>query len=196
MRLLKFVSVTTTLFALTACGQASLGIASATAAPTRPSSPATQTPSAGLTPTLAPIELTFETATYRDATLGFELDYPVEWEPPTLVEKQPRGDIVQAKMDGQVMLDIVTLRWDPKNDLPAYIQVREQAFKDSGFTILEKEQVSLGEDWNGVGYKMETATGEQAYFFFASIGAQYLQLSGSGDLDRLTEIASTIRLTN
>lgn len=97
-------------------------------------------------------------------------------------------------MGGEVMLDIVTLRWDPVDDLQAFVEVREQAFESSGIQILDKREVELSENWNGIEYKVESIEGEQAYFFFTAIGDRYLQLSGSGDLDRLAEIASTVRL--
>jgi hypothetical protein len=35
--------------------------------------------------------------------------------------------------------------------------------------------------------------GAQGYFFFTTLGDNYLVLSGSGDLDLLAEIARTVR---
>jgi hypothetical protein len=128
--------------------------------------------------------------------LGFALEYPAEWDAPVVVEQQSRGSVVQASMDGKAMLDIVTLRWDPVNNLEAFVEVREQAFEGSGITILDKQEVALADNWIGIGYRVESIEGEQAYLFFTPIGDHYLQLSGSGDLDKLAEIAATIRTIN
>lgn len=195
MRLSKPVFIAMMAFIFAACGQVSVGIAMATA--TNQPEPISPTPSPlpSDTPTLPSLELSFQAETYRDDALGFELDYPAEWDAPVLVEQQARGRIVQARMDEQVMMDIVTLRWDPPEDLGAFLSVREQAFEGSGFTMLDKKVINLTEGWDGVEYKVETLTGEQAYFFFTTMGNRYLQLSGSGDIDLLAEIASTVRKT-
>ncbi len=199
-RPIEITTLTLAALIIAACGQASIGSLPENAPSTSPATPTLPAPTATAQPEVsaAPssVELTFEAETYRDEALGFELDYPAEWDAPGLFERQSRGSIVQASMDGQVVLDIVTLQWDPEDDLRAYTEMREQAFEGSGFTILEKKEVMLEEGWEGFGYKIETVEGEQAYFFFTTIYDRYLQLSGSGDLDQLAEIASTLRTIN
>lgn len=199
MRRLKLTVLALAAAMVTACGQVAIGtlteVATATSAASPPTPVPSTTPTEQAISTPAIVKLTFKAQTYRDEASGFELDYPDGWDPPQLLERQARGSIVQASLNGQVMLDIVTLQWDPANDLEAYTEVRERAFEGSGFTILGKEQVGLGEDWRGLEYRVETLNGDQAYFFFTTLGDQYLQLSGSGDLDQLAAIASTVRRT-
>ena len=194
MRLIRVASIVGGLLLVVACGQMDVGVDAIVVAPTRTSSPATSTSLPPGTSTPAVVAPSFDARTYRDEAVGFELDYPASWDAPELVEKQSRGNIVQARMNGQVTLDIITLLWDPKNDLAAYVDVREQAFEGSGFKILEKRELALADSLQGISYTIETLEGEQAYFFFTAIGDRYLQLSGSGDLDLLAEIASTVRL--
>jgi hypothetical protein len=156
--------------------------------PTRPSPTETAVPEATPTPSV----LAFEAATYVDETAGFQLDHPAAWES-VFMEGQARGEIVQLMLDGEPQMDVVTLQWDPKDDLDAYLQVRETAFESSRFTTLSKEELTLVGGWRGVAYRIETVDGKPAFFFIAAIGDSYLQLSGSGDADLLTEIASTVR---
>lgn len=156
--------------------------------PTQPSPTETAAPASTSTPS-GP---SFEAATYRDEVAGFQLDHPATWEA-AFMEAQARGEIVQLMLDGESQMDVATLRWDPKDDLDAYLQVRETAFESSGYTTLSREELSLDGGWRGVAYRIETVDGKPAFFFIAAIGDLYLQLSGSGDAQLFTEIASTVR---
>lgn len=193
MRSVQLVVFPLLVFLLSGCGEAGIGIATLAPAddPATPEPTFTVQPPA--TPTPPPAAFSFEPATYQDDTLGFELKYPAIWEVPVLFEEQSRGTIMQASMNGEVQMDIVTLRWDPVNDLPAFLEVREQAFDGSGFTILARDEIALAQDWHGVGYTIETSSGDRAYFFFTPVADRYLQLSGSGDIGLLAEIAASVR---
>jgi hypothetical protein len=138
--------------------------------------------------------ISFEAATYRGESAGFELDYPAAWSLPDQVEQGSRGSIVQISESGEPRLDIVVLRWDPTSDLNAFIDVRKQAWNASGINILSQEELKLAKGHRAVRFVVQGQDGEQAFFFFTTVGERYLQLSGSGNLDLLAEIAQTVRL--
>lgn len=139
--------------------------------------------------------LSFEAATYRDETLGFEFDYPAAWtvSDPVLLEN---GDtLVQfAAPDGTIMTFIVHL-WQPVNDLNAYVEHRMETWSVSTMTILSQDPMTLAGDRSGVRFMIQTAASEQTFFFFTSFGDRYLELNGLGDPALLAEIALTVRPT-
>jgi hypothetical protein len=135
----------------------------------------------------------FEAATYRDEEAGFELDYPAAWDAPVPVQAGERGSVVQFSAANQPLLDVAVLRWDPKYDLAAYSANRELAWDASGIAIVSQETFTLADGREAARYIVESQTGELAFFFFTTVGDRYLQLSGSGDLDTLIEVAATVR---
>ena len=165
----------------------------ATVQPTEPSPTATPPPTE--TPTSTPsAQLSFEPATYVSESAGFELDYPASWTPSGEVALGDRGSGVQFTSGGEPVLDITILRWDPVNDLAAFVDSRKQAWQASGFTILSEDELTLEGDHKAKAFVVQTPTGEQAFFLYTTLGDRYLQLSGNRDLDLLREVAGTLRV--
>ncbi|HMN28398.1 MAG TPA: hypothetical protein PKE45_09615 [Caldilineaceae bacterium] len=170
---------------------------------------ATAAPSA--TPEPAPPEqvLSFVAATYRDETAGFELSYPETW---TLDDVDPAvkgagrgyyaqltswphapGELPEVNPPGSSRLDIVVQQWDPKNDLPAFIDVRKIAWEASGFTLVAETEHSLPDGRAAAQFIVQTAEGEQVYFLFSANEEIYVIVSGTGDLALLEEIGQSLR---
>jgi hypothetical protein len=151
------------------------------------------------------VPMSFEAATYKDESAGFELDYPSFWtaDPPqvggdrgyfaqlTSWERTP-GELPEDIPDGGTILSVNVLLWDPKNALDAYIDVRKQAWAASGFEILSEEEWTLAGEWRAFQFRIQTPE-DESFFLITTIGERYLVLSGSGDLDLLAEIARTLR---
>ena len=171
---------------------------SATAEPPGPTQPA---------PTEAPTP-SFEPATYQNDLAGFAFDYPASWTVgPT--QQQSRGGITSFTSwsrpadvlpdetpPGETRLDVTVQLWDPKGDLEAFLGQRRGAWAASGSTVVEEKQWTLGEDGRpAASFVVQGSDGAQAYFFFTTLGDDYLVLSGSGDLALLAEIAGTVRPT-
>ena len=90
-------------------------------------------------------------------------------------------------------MDVTVQLWDPKGDLPAFINQRMLAWEASGIAIAAEESWTLSDSRPARAFVVSGADGAQAYFFFTTIGDDYLVLSGSGDLALLAEIAHTVR---
>lgn len=184
---------------LTACASSSALVdepnISPSLSPTTP--PATTKPIEMPSPTLAelptPTSISFDWAVYRDEVSGFELQYPSSWTLPEGGELGSRGSIKQLSEEGEPRLDIVVLQWDPKNDLNAFVDARKQAWSASGFTLLSEEQITLQDGHPAASFEIDTLEGDQAFFFFTSLGDRYLQLSGSGDMALLPQVSRTVR---
>ena len=172
-------------------------VASATARTPLPTEPS---------PTDAP-DLSFESATYQDDIAGFAFDYPAHW----IVgpsQQQSRGgftaftswtrpaDILPDETPpGETRMDALVQLWDPKGDLEAFIVQRQTAWQASGIAVLDERRWSLEDGRTAVSFVVEGSDGAQGYFFFTTVGDDYLVLSGSGDLALLAEIAGTVRRT-
>lgn len=137
--------------------------------------------------------VSFEAATYRNESAGFELDYPATW---TYVEDiyGDRGSGAQFTSSGEIVMSATVYLWDPTNDLDAFVAVRKQAWSASGTTIVSEEEISLAGDHRAIRFVIQTQVGEQAFIMFTTIGERYLELAGSGDLNLLAEIAGTVRM--
>lgn len=190
---------------LAACSQA------VTPSPTVLPSPRVSTTSAP-TPTQVPSETpteaapAFVPATYRDDGAGFELDYPSSWtaDPPqvggdrgyfaqiTSWSRAP-GELPEYVPEGETILSINVLLWDPKNALDEFVATRKQGWEASGFEILQEEEWTLPGDWKAVKFVIQSPE-EPAFYLITTIGDRYLVLSGTGDLDTLSEIGGTLRL--
>jgi hypothetical protein len=155
-------------------------------------------------PTSTP-EFTFPISTYQDFTNGFELDYPANWsfDPG---EQHTRGSYVQffswawqpgdpleTIPEGETALSLVVQRWDPKNDLEAFITQRKLGWDSSGSLILTEERITLTGDRPAAQFIIQAADGVRAFFLLTTNGEDYLVISGSGDLDLLKNIAHTLR---
>ena len=153
--------------------------------------PTVEQPTA-LPPTEAP-SLSFESATYRDESAGFAFEYPAAWEVVDLGSLGDRGSGAQLVLNGEPQLNITLFLWDPKKDLSAWVAHRKEAWSASGFDILTEEELVLPGGERAARFVVQ-APDEQALFFFTPVGDRYLELSGTGDLDLLKEITSTVRL--
>jgi hypothetical protein len=148
-----------------------------------------------LVPTETPAEpkLSFKAVTYQDKDAGFAFEYPADWGV-GFQETQSRGYVMQLQDASGPRLDIVVLQWDPKGDLPAFLEVRKVAWESSGITIQEEQTVTLLNGQEAVYFVVEGNDGSQGFFFFTTLTDRYLQLSGSDDIALLMEVAQTVRV--
>ena len=133
------------------------------------------------------------------------LDYPAAWtaDAPQAggdrgyfaqITSWPRnpGELPEFVPEGGTILSITVLLWDPKNDLDAFITTRKEGWAASGYEILDEQESNLAGNWRAFRYEIQTPV-ETTLFLFTTIGDRYLVLSGSGDLDLLSEIVGTLR---
>jgi len=166
----------------------------AAAPPTAVPPTATPAPPAA-TATTAPLpQHPFEPATYRAESAGFELEYPASWTPSGETVLGDRGSAIQFAELGEPRLDATILSWEPVNDLAAFVDTRKQAWDASGFTVQSAEELVLEGDHKAASFVVQTPEGERVFFLLTPLGGRYLQLSGSGDIDLLKAIASTLRV--
>jgi hypothetical protein len=171
---------------------------------TAPSEAPTPTPLPEPTATVAPA-LSFEPATYTDPAARFEFDYPASW----VVgpnEQQSRGAITPFTSwsrptdafpgetpPGETRFDLTVQLWDPKGDLPAFLEQRRGAWDASGIRVVSEEDSTLSDGRPAASFVVEGSDGVRAFFFFTTAGQDYLVLSGDGNVDLLAEIARTVR---
>ncbi|RPI93296.1 MAG: hypothetical protein EHM40_10255 [Chloroflexi bacterium] len=144
----------------------------------------------------------FESQTYLDEKFGFAFEYPLGWtvaepmfsERATQVQflSSPELANIPTLPAGATRLSATVYRWDPKNDLAAYIAIRKTAWESSGFTILEEEQLVLELGLPAVQFTVQTPEAV-VVFLITAIGDQYLELSGEGDLELVKEIVQRVR---
>jgi hypothetical protein len=137
--------------------------------------------------------LSFAAATFRDEALGIEFEYPAAWTVTDLGQLGSRGSGAQFTEEGQPRLNLTLYRWDPTDDLDAYVEHRKQAWGSSGFSLLSEEELPLPGGSRAGRFVIETPDSIQALFFFTPLGDRYLELSGEGDIELLTEITGTVR---
>lgn len=168
------------------------------------STPAPAATAAPPTPTV-PAPLSFDPALYRNASAGFEFDYPSHWAVGP-DEQYSRGGITaftswerptdvlpDATPPGETRLDATVQLWEPTGDLEAFLAQRRGAWDGSGIAVISEESWTLDDGRAAAGFVVEGSDGAQAYFFLTTIGEKYLVLSGDGDLALLAEIAHTVR---
>jgi hypothetical protein len=170
------------------------------AMPTEAQTP-TPTPASAAVLTNTTTPLSFTPALYRDESAGFELDYPAEWtlDPSSQVGVRggqalllSPGTSAEAIAEGGTRVSIVTYLWDPKNDLDAWVTQRKTAWEASGFTTTREEIWQLADGRAAAIFVLETP--ELASFtLLTTIGDDYLQLTGEGDLALVEAIARTLR---
>lgn len=159
------------------------------------------------TATLAPVptqtQISFIPTTYRDEINDFQLDYPAGW---TLIpfeqigsragqaQVYSPGSTAETLIAGGTRFTISVYEWDPKNDLPAYVNQRKIAWDASGQKIISESEGVLLEGRKEMHFIVESPQKEQAFFLYATIGEKYLQIAGDGDLALIEEISRTMRL--
>jgi hypothetical protein len=166
--------------------------------------PATEPPVAEATSTV-PAGPSFEVATYRNETSGFEFDYPAGWYvgpdqqysrggiTPFTSWERPIDVLPDVTPPGETRFDATVQLWDPKGDLEAFVAQRMMAWDASGIVVASEESWTLSDGRPARAFVVTASDGAQGYFFFTTIGEDYLVLSGSGDLALLAEIAHTVR---
>jgi len=178
----------------------------ACAAPAQPTSVSLEPAPTVAEATAQPIEPSFEATTYQDAEGRFSLEYPASWQ---ILggESGPRGDYVQiASWDpgaagfeslppGESLLQMTVYQWDPKGDLAARIEMRRTAFNNSGITIAEESELAFEGGPAAVRMRL-VSSGEESIVYFFVLGDEYLEVSGSGDLELLDQIIQTFEYAN
>lgn len=148
-----------------------------------------------------PAQPSFAPATYRDEAAGFELDYPADWtlDPSSQIGVRGAqalllspGSSAEVVADGGARVGITSYIWDPKNDLDAWVEQRKTAWDASGFAITREEQWQLADGRTVQMYIVETPE-QPTLMLLTTIGEEYLQVSGEGDLTLAEEIARTLR---
>ena len=171
---------------------------SSPAAPTKiPTEIASVTPTEiipEITPTSTPAPLPFEAATFRSDPFGFEFDYPADWTVSNLGAIGSRGSAMQFLDGDRVAMQMTFYLWDPKYDLPAYIDQRQTAWAASDMTVLAEEDWLLEADHPAASFVIQGQGDDTAYFFYTTIADRYLELSGDEEIDLLATIAGTMRL--
>ena len=145
----------------------------------------------------------FESQTYVDETVGFALDYPAGWTTSesmvgdrgsqTLLLSAPEIAELAILPEGETRVAVTVYQWEPKNDLAAFVGVREAAWDASGFTILEEEDLVLELGLSAKQFVVQTPDGLVALFLFAAVGDQYVSISGEGDMTLVRDVASRLR---
>jgi subtilisin family serine protease len=132
-------------------------------------------------------------ATYRDEATGFEFDYPATWTTSALVALEGGETQVQFTAPDGATMSLIVHRWNPANDLNAYVAYRTESWLGAGMSVLLQEPMTLAGDRPGGRFVVQTTASEQTFFFFTAFGDSYLELNGLGDPTLLTNIASTVR---
>ena len=143
--------------------------------------------------------------TYRDEAYGFTFDYPAGWmlEPVSLGDRSPTAyqltswvhapGMVSAVPAGGTIMTIGIQHWDPKSDLDAFVAQRKSAWRASGLTIANEEEVILANGSRALA-GMVTEPGEgQGYFLFTLVGEDYLFATGDGEVLLLASVARSLR---
>jgi hypothetical protein len=157
------------------------------------------------TPESIGAELPFEAATYVYAEAGIALEFPASWTAGEPIVIGSRGTVVQLtswERDPSVlpdeipadgtMLQLGVMLWDPKNALDQWVAQRKMAWDGSGFEIVSEEELMLEGDWPALQFAVRTPF-EESFFLLTTLDDRYLEVSGSGDLNLVSQIAATLR---
>ena len=144
----------------------------------------------------------FAAQLYVSNTGGFALDYPEGWTvKETVVGDRGTEILFVSKPDlaeaatlppGETRLSAMIYQWDPKNNLPAYIETRKTAWESSGFTILEEQTLTLEMGLAAEQFLVQTPEAQVLYLITA-LNDQYLVLAGEGDLELVHQIVQRLR---
>ena len=141
-----------------------------------------------------PEMIAIELATHTDETYGYIFDYPSAWMLDGIVfgsrapggyqitswQHEP-GMISEVLPDGTVINIIVQL-WDPKRDLPAFIEQQSKVWDVPGREVIFDEAVTLAGGKPAREFVVKTE-GQGSYTLFTTLGENYLVVSGTGDLE-------------
>lgn len=169
-------------------------------------SPATSLPAPASTevvPASTP-EPTFPVSVYRDASVGFQMDYPEGWMVESFVigprgsqgqlaswQHRP-GDIETGRPEGSTLVTATSYRWDPQENLSAYAEHRVTAWDASGFAVQTEGTVTLPDGRPAMTYLVRTPD-TLTFFLFAAYGSYYVEVAGDGDLNLVRHLALTLR---
>ena len=144
----------------------------------------------------------FDSQVYINEDAGFALDIPAGW---TIQETVvgPRGtqilfvskpELAEAGTmpPGETRVSATIYKWDPKNDLAAYVDHWKSIWDGSGFTILDEQQLTLEQGLPAVQFTVRTVETDVVYFITA-LKDQYLVIAGEGDLNLAGEIVQRLR---
>jgi hypothetical protein len=182
-----------------ACGPASAGV---TPSPVIPTAMSTNPPLPSLTPEPTTATPSFTAVTYRDETAGFEFDYPANWtlDPSSQVGVRGAqalllspGTTPETLAEGGSRVAVTVYLWDPKNDLTAYVAQRRTAWDASGFEVSSESTWTLADGREVKSFIVQVPDQPPAFFLFTTVGEDYLEISGEGDLVLVEEISRTLR---
>ncbi len=140
---------------------------------------------------------------YTDETAGIQIFYPADWtqsENQVIGERGSQtallspGSSIEKVADGGARIILVTYRWDPKNELDAFVAQRKTAWEASGFTIQKEEVRDLGNGKKMIVFQIETSDQTNVIYAFTTSGEDYLQISGDGDLELCRKILESVTI--
>jgi hypothetical protein len=172
----------------------------ATAAPSMPQPTEASQPSAEAQPTGA--ALSFTPALYDASAAGYQLEYPSDWTAVPVTESGSRasqgelfspGSSADGLAEGGTRMAMTVYEWDPKSNLPAFVDQRRAAWQSSGFSIVKDASGTLANGNPFASFVIQTPDNHQAFFLFTTLGEKYLEISGEGNLALAEEIARTVK---
>ena len=147
----------------------------------------------------------FDADLYANEEAGFAFDYPLGWTVNEMVVGS-RGTQIQFLSDpalaevarvpeNQTRLTATIYQWDPKNDLPAYVQHWKEAWTASGFPIHEEQNLTLEQGLPAVLFTVQSpdAPDAQTVFLVTALKDQYLVIAGEGNLELVKQIVERLR---
>jgi hypothetical protein len=204
MRLFSLIAIVGMLV-LSACSSPQPERSAPTALPTQTEIPATATPMP-LTATSIPQgklpAAPFDAQVYINDVAGFALDYPASWtvnemvvgSRGTQVQFLSKPELAEAATipEGETRVSATIYQWDPKNDLPAYVQHMKEAWSASGSTILDAQELTLEQGLPAELFTVQ-APDEQLVVLVTALKDQYLVIAGEGNLDLAKQMLQRLR---
>jgi len=139
----------------------------------------------------------FNAAEFVDEDAGVKLYHPADW---TVLPREQVGDrgsqaallspgsTLEQVTEGGSRITLVLYKWDPKNDLTAFVAQRELAWEASGFEFNRQENFLLEDGREVVWFQVMVGDDSKVLFAFTTAGEDYLQVAGEGDLELIEEI--------
>ena len=171
-----------------------------------PASPATVDSSMPVPSTEAGAPPTEVVATqiYTDSAYGFSFDYPAAWmldvislgdrapQSVQLTSWQHEPGMISDVPAGATIVNVTVQRWDPKGDLAAFSQHMQEAWNNSGNSIVSQSELSLAGGRAAREYVVRASDGD-GYFLLATLGDDYLVIVGSGDVETIRQLGRSLR---